>query len=210
MNPRPVIALLGVLTLLSGCMGDHKKTARPGGDEGPHLAVPFYADRRDQWGPAALASVLSYWNKPAAPAELRKEVHFPKQPGSLALDLKYAARARGLEAEMYTGGNLRMLKQDLDEGRPVIVLVNIGFGWLPVRSYMVVTGYNEWLRGVYAHFGPNKDFFLSYSQFEEDWKKAGGWFLRVSEKRPQPRTPPEPVAAGYRAAPSDGGPLSRD
>lgn len=193
--------LAAALFLLSGCAGHHRREARPGGDEGPRLTVPFFADRRDQWGPAALAGVLGYWRRPASPADLRREIHFPKQRGSTALDLRNAARARGLTAEMSTG-TLDSLKSELDAGRPVIVLVNTGFRLAPVRNFMVVTGYNEWLGGVYAHFGPNKDAFLKYSQFESDWQKGGRWVLLVSEPKAAPAEPVrvEPAPAPARTA----------
>lgn len=192
------------LVLLSGCAGDHRKDARPGGEEGPRLAVPFYPDRRDQWGPAALAGVLGYYGRPASPEDLRREIYFPKQRGSVALDLQNAARAHGLSARMSTG-TLRVLKRELDAGRPVIVLVNTGFRALPVRQFMVVTGYNDWLGGLYAHFGPNKDAFLKYSRFESDWEKAGHWVLLASDAKtapPKPEAsmtvPPAPARAAKR------------
>lgn len=198
MITRRALTFLGGLVFLAGCADDlagaHNRGRRPPGDEGPHLAVPFFPDRRDQWGPSALAGVLGFWGRPVTPEELRKEIHFPKQPRSVALDLKYAARARGLEAEMGTG-DLRLLKAELDAGRPVIVLLNIGARWAPVRSYQVVTGYNEWLGGVYVHFGPTKDFFISYSRFEKKWQNADRWFLRVSEKKPAAEPEPAPLAA---------------
>jgi ABC-type bacteriocin/lantibiotic exporter with double-glycine peptidase domain len=207
MKPRPVHALVAALALLAGCAGDHNRGARPGGDEGPHLAVPFFPDRRDQWGPASLASVLTFYGHPSTPEELRREIHFPKQPGSVALDVKYAVRARGLNAEMSTG-TLDVVKRELDGGRPVIVLFNTGFRWAPIRSYMVVTGYNEWLHGVYAHFGPNKDYFLHYRQFEKDWENAGRWILLVSAPGSAPAKPVmkaqvcEPARVERRARPA--------
>jgi hypothetical protein len=193
-------ASLCVVAVLSGCTsprleGDHKRTMRPPGDEGPHLAVPYFADRRDQWGPASLAGILSFWGKRVTPDDVRKEVHFPKQPGSVQLDLKYAARKHGLEAQMRNGGSLPWLKQQLDAGRPVLVLLDIGAKWAPVRSFTVVTGYNHWLHGVYAHFGPKKDFFISYKQFDEDWKRAGRWFLLVGPKEEEKNEPPAVAAA---------------
>ncbi len=186
MNPRHRLALFsGLILPLAGCAGDHNKGMRPSGNEGPRLAVPFYPDRRDQWGPASLAGVLTFWGHPVTAEDLRKEIYFPKQPGSVALDLKNAARARGLAAEMSTG-TLESLKKELDDGRPVIVQINTGFKYAPIRSFMVVSGYNDWLGGVYAHFGPNKDFFLKYRQFDTDWKKAGRWVLLVSDiKKPE-------------------------
>lgn len=186
---RNIVQALAAGLLLAGCAGDHRSGARAGGAEGPRLAVPFFPDRRDQWGPAALAGVLSYYGRPATPVELRREIYFPKQRGSVALDLQNAARAHGLSARMSTG-TMRVLKRELDAGRPVIVLVNTGFRFLPVRQYMVVTGYNEWLGGVYAHFGPNKDAFLKYSRFESDWEKAGHWVLLADDGKsaPEPRS----------------------
>lgn len=183
-----VHAFAGALILLSGCASEHRKGARPSGPEGPRLAVPFFPDRRDQWGPAALAGVLGFWGRPATPEELRREIYFPKQRGSVALDLRDAARAHGLSAEMTTG-TLETLKRELDGGRPAIVLVNTGFRLVPVRSFMVVTGYNEWLGGVYAHFGPNKDAFLPYRRFESDWAKAGRWILLASDGKAAPAKP---------------------
>jgi len=190
--------VLAVL-LLAGCAGDHRTDARPGSQEGPHLNVPFFADRRDQWGPAALASVLGFWGRAASPGELRREIYFPKQRRSVALDLRNAARAHGLGAEMATG-TLDVLKRELDAGRPVIVMINTGFKLVPVRSYMVVTGYNDWLGGVYAHFGPNKDAFLPYRRFEKDWDMGGRWILLVAENKPAPQ--PEVKAQASAPAPT--------
>lgn len=217
MNPRQRAGFAGgFFLLLAGCAGDHNKGMRPSGEEGPRLAVPFHADRRDQWGPASLAGILNFWGHPATAEGLRREIHFPKQRGSVALDLKNAARARGLAAEMSTG-TLESLKKELDAGRPVIVLVNTGFKYAPISSFMVVSGYNDWLGGVYAHFGPNKDYFLKYRQFDSDWKKAGRWILLVDKKKPEAKAeaaapveppivviscpPPPPPVRGVKRAP---------
>lgn len=218
MNPRHRLAVVsGLVLILAGCAGDHNKGMRKGGEEGPRMVVPFHSDRRDQWGPASLAGILNFWGHPATAEGLRKEIHFPKQPGSVALDLKNAARARGLAAEMSTG-TLESLKKELDAGRPVIVLVNTGFKYAPIRSFMVVSGYNDWLGGVYAHFGPNKDYFLKYRQFDMDWRKAGRWILLVSDqKKPEAKAeaptadappivviscpPPPPPVRGVKRAP---------
>lgn len=211
----PVVLLL----LFSGCAGDHNKGMRPGGEEGARLSVPFFADRRDQWGPAALASVLTFWGKPAEPDALRREIYFPKQRKSVALDLKNAARARGLAAEMATGGDLKALKAELDAGRPVIVFIDTGFKPVPVRSFMVVSGYDDWLGGVYAHFGPNKDQFLKYARFDSDWARTDRWWLRIAKRDPEAvkqaseasAAPPvlPPPAECRPAAPARGGGKAR-
>jgi hypothetical protein len=202
MRPAP----LAVLALLAACAAPHNTGARAGGKEGPRLSVPFFADRRDQWGPAALAGVLTFWGKPTEPEQLRREIYFPKQRGSTALDLRNAALARGLAAEM-SGGSLAVLRQELEAGRPVIVLVNDGVRLWPDEHFMVVTGYNDWLGGVYAHWGPHKDYFIRYRKFEKTWEKTGHWILFVSrpatvisEAQPAVLCPqPNPKRTGRRA-----------
>jgi len=179
---RWIIKLL-VLALLAACAAPHDTGPRKGGKEGPQLLVPFFADRRDQWGPAALSSVLSFWGRPTEPEELRREVHFPKQRGSTGLDLRDAALARGFSADM-SDGSLAMLRQELDAGRPVIVFVNDGVRIWPDEHFMVVTGYNDLLGGVYAHWGPHKYRFLRYKKFDKTWAKAGRWMLYVSKPAP--------------------------
>ncbi len=161
-----------VLSLLLGCA--HSPAAGPPSSGIPRLQVPFFPDGTDQCGPSALASVLGYWGKPAEPAELRREIYVPKLRGALPLDLLLAARAHGLKAEMSEGG-LDALKGELDAGRPVIAFVNLGFRFLPIGHFLVVTGYDG--RGVYAHSGKRKNEFLGYSEFDRMWEKTGRWTL---------------------------------
>lgn len=145
------------------------------------LGVPFYPDKTDQCGPSALASVLAFWGRPAEPRELKREIYVAKLGGSLPMDLLIAARARGLAAEM-SSGSLSRLKEDLDAGRPVVAFVNLGWRFLPIGHFMVVTGYDEERRGVYAHSGLKKDAFLSYGKFMKQWDRTGRWALVVAPK----------------------------
>lgn len=145
------------------------------------LGVPFYPDKTDQCGPSALASVLAFWGRPAEPAELKREIYLDKLGGSLPLDLALAARRRGLAAEM-TSGTLEGLKTQLDGGRPVIAFVNLGWSFLPIGHFLVVTGYDEEKRGFYAHSGTEKDSFVPYGRFRRQWERAGRWALIVAGK----------------------------
>src|SRR5207249_559104 len=109
MNARSILAVSSLLVLLDACSGLRPR-ARPG--EGKHLTVPYVSDRRQQWGPAALADVLSFWGRETELKDLRREVRFTGRPEDVALDLKNAARVRGLEAEMVRG-DLTTVKQEL-------------------------------------------------------------------------------------------------
>lgn len=140
------------------------------------LEVPFFPDKTDQCGPSALASVLAFWGRSADAGELRREVYEEKLKGSLPMDLLIAARAHGLDAEM-SNGSLSALKGDLDAGRPVIAFVNLGWRFLPIGHFLVVTGYDEKRGGVYAHSGLKRNSFLTYRKFMKQWERTGRWAL---------------------------------
>lgn len=142
------------------------------------LEVPFYPNRADQCGPSALASVLGYWGRHVEPGELKKEVYSTPLKGSLSIDLLLAARARGMRAEMFDG-SLARVKAELDAGHPLIAFVNLGFRRLPIRHFVVLTGYDDAWQTFYAHSGPNEDASVSYRKFSDTWEKTGRWTLLV-------------------------------
>ena len=147
------------------------------------LGVPFFPDKTDQCGPSALASLLSYWGRPADLADLRREIYLDKLGGALPMDLLIAARAHGLAATM-SSGSLEALKADLDAGRPVVAFVNLGLKLVPIGHFLVVTGYDEARGGIYAHTGAEKNSFIPYARFRKQWERTGRWTLVASGKAP--------------------------
>lgn len=140
--------------------------------------MPFYANTSDQCGPAALASVLSFWGARADPAALRPELYRRSLGGSLPVDLTLAARRRGFRAEMYQG-SLEDLRRRIDQGRPVLAFLNVWLRHLPQGHFVVVTGYDDARGGVYVHDGRRRDRFLRYSRLESAWSKTRRWTLIV-------------------------------
>lgn len=171
---RLALACAG-LALGAGCA---HRTA-PAARDAPRLEVPFFPDGADQCGPSALASVLGYWGRHAQPDDLRREIYQPKLKGTLPVDLLLAARERGLKAEM-SDGDLKALKGEIDAGRPVIAFVNLGFSFLPIGHFLVVTGYDDARGGVIAHSGRRRNEFFSYGRFQRIWERAGRWTLMAS------------------------------
>jgi len=169
---RRFLACAG-LALMTGCAQRRAASAYP------RLEVPFFSDGADQCGPAVLASVLRYWGRPAEPADLRRELYQAKLKGTLSLDLLLAARAHGLEAEM-SKGTLALVKAEIDSGRPVIAFVNLGFSFLPIGHFLVVTGYDDERGGLFAHSGKKRDEFVSYARFQQAWERTGRWTLVAS------------------------------
>ena len=70
------------------------------------------------------------------------------------MDLLLAARAHGMRAEIFNG-SLSQVKDELDSGHPLIAFVNYGFQVLPIGHFMVLTGYDDGRRSLYARFVPN-------------------------------------------------------
>jgi hypothetical protein len=96
----------------------------------------------------------------------------------LPVDLQLAAQARGMSSEMLEGG-LPQLKRELDAGHPVIAFVNRGFRFLPVGHFMVVTGYDDGSRSVYAHSGMKKNEPIPYETFLKLWNRTDQWALLI-------------------------------
>jgi len=142
------------------------------------LEVPFFPDDTDQCGPSALASVLGFWGKPSAAAELREEIYREKLRGALTVDMLLAAQSRGLSAEM-ENGTLAQVKSELEAGRPVIAFVNMGFRFYPIGHYLVITGYDDARSVLLAHSGTRRDRLISYAKFDRLWEKTNRWSLFI-------------------------------
>lgn len=172
---RPLF-LLVVVGLLSGCASSYKSRAPEG--RGVRLEVPFFPDATDQCGPSALASLLGYWDRPALPSELRAEIYRANLKGALTVDMLLAAKRRGLSAEM-VDGSVAFAKAELDEGRPVLVFVNLGLRVVPIGHYLVLTGYDENRRSFFAHSGKRRDLAISYAKLDGQWEKTNRWTLKI-------------------------------
>lgn len=149
-----------------------------------HFIVPFFPDNTDQCGPAALASILTYWGIPSDPRTLRDEIYLRRIRGTLSIDLLLAAQSRGLQAEG-TSGTLHRLKTELAAGRPVIALLNLGWIIYPQGHYVVLTGYDDQRQGVYLHSGSVRDAFVPYPLFLAKWEKTGRWMIQARPLKPQ-------------------------
>ena len=146
----------------------------PGGEV--LLEVPFFPDKTNQCGPSALAGVLSFWGKPADPAKLREEMYLDKLKGTLPMDLLLTAKAHGLKTQMVRG-DLDILRSELKQGRPVLILLNQGFNSLPVDHYVIVTGFHDDRKGLYMHSADEENVFVPYKKILRQWEKTDYWTL---------------------------------
>ena len=138
--------------------------------------VPFFPQETYQCGPASLAGVLSYWGVNVFPEIIAAEIYSRSAKGTLNLDMVLYAQDKGLHVTR-SMGNIKYLKENVDLGYPVIVMVDYGF-WVYQRNhFMVVVGYNK--NGVIANSGRNQLKFIREEDFLIAWERTDFWTLLI-------------------------------
>jgi tetratricopeptide (TPR) repeat protein len=140
-------------------------------------AVPFYAQKKYQCGPAALAMVLQWSGIPITPDDLVPAVYTPGRKGSLQLELISAARRHDRLA--YSIQGISCLIREVAAGRPVVVLQNLGLSWLPRWHYAVVIGYDLNSQFIVLHTGDRAARQVGLRTFLKTWQRADQWGLSI-------------------------------
>lgn len=138
--------------------------------------VPFVKQETLQCGPAALSSVFAFYGAPMDQDAISEAVYSDKLKGTLISDLENFAQARGFKTTLGQG-TVEELKRFVDEGKPVIVPVDMGIWLISKPHYLLVLGYGE--AGFTAHSGYEASEFYPYSTFQRLWDKTGRTFLVV-------------------------------
>jgi len=178
-----------LLVLLGGC-DTHGALIEPSA----HRAVvelsdtPFFPQRTHQCGPAALATALGASRVDVTPDELEPLVYLPKKYGSLQIEMLAAPRKYGrltytLEPE------LDAVLDELDAGRPVLVLHNYGVPFLPRWHYAVVVGYDPKRATLILRSGTTQRLVLSAGNFMRAWDNGGRWAMVVLRPGELPANP---------------------
>lgn len=164
------------LTSLAGCATLPAGFAPPPG-QGRVEGVPFHAQEDLQCGPASLAMVLNHLGDPVSPEEISRALFRPDLRGAVSLDLALYPRGRGFASRFFRGSE-KDVAAAVDAGRPLLVMVDEGFGGIRVLHYMVVTGYDA--QGVVANSGRSQGLRLGWAEFLSAWDGADRWALLVS------------------------------
>lgn len=151
----------------------------------------FYSQTTDQCGPAALATALNAAGVPVAPEELATRIYIPDRNGSLQIELLATTRSYG-RIPYPVQPDVVALLSEIQAGRPVLVLQNLGLRFAPVWHYAVVVGYLPDENRFVLRSGEHKRHLTKTSRFLRTWRRAESWGIVV--------LPPGTLPAGNDAA----------
>jgi tetratricopeptide (TPR) repeat protein len=138
--------------------------------------TPFFPQEEFQCGPAALATVLRASGVEVQPDELAPQVYLPKRHGSLQAELIAATRRQGRLAYLLPGDGQALLSE-LDAGRPVLLLQNLGVKQIPIWHYAVLVGYDADRNVALLRSGRRERLEMRWQHFARSWHDAGRWAM---------------------------------
>jgi hypothetical protein len=142
--------------------------------------TPFYPQERYQCGPAALTTVLVQSGAGASLETVVEKVYLPGRQGSLQFELLAAARTEG-RLPYQVDGTLQALLRELEAGRPVLVLQNLGVAAIPRWHYAVVIGIDAERGEVVLRSGTDKRRVTPIRTFLHTWRRGSYWGMVVLE-----------------------------
>ena len=138
--------------------------------------TPYFPQQEYQCGPAALATVLGASGVAVQPDALAPQVYLPKRHGSLQAELIGAARRHGRLAYVLPETGDALLAE-LAEGRPVLLLQNLGVRQIPIWHYSVLVGYDTDRNVALLRSGRRERLEMRWQRFARSWHDAGRWAM---------------------------------
>jgi ABC-type bacteriocin/lantibiotic exporter with double-glycine peptidase domain len=162
----------------AGCAGKDFAGIRPGLETRGHYieGVPFFKQSESTCGPAALASVMSYWGSSADLDRITRKIFLPKLGGTLPMDMESYAKEQGFTT-VSSIGTLKELKAYVRQGIPVICLLDLGFSLYHQPHYITMIGFDDDNQVIICHDGRTQDRLITYDAFQREWGRAGRWML---------------------------------
>ena len=152
------------------------------------IQTPFYPQVTDQCGPSALAAILNSSGVTVTPEALKLRIYIPGRQGSLQIELLAATRGYG-RMPYLIDTDISALLGEVRDGRPVLVLQNLGSKLAPIWHYAVVVGYLADERRFILRSGDQKRQVTSASRFIRTWQRAGYWGVLALQPGEMPASP---------------------
>ena len=158
--------------------------------------TPFYPQERYQCGPAALTTVLVQSGAEVSLETIVNKVYLPGRQGSLQVELLAATRTEG-RLPYVIDGSLAAIWRELERGRPVLVLQNLGVAAMPRWHYAVVVGIDAERGDVVLRSGTDRRRVTSSDTFLRTWRRGDYWGMVVL---PPGELPADPDRSRYLEA----------
>ncbi len=152
--------------------------------------VPFFPQTQYHCGPAALATLLVRSGVQTTPEAVSPYLYVPDRHGSLQAEMVAANRRFGRVPYLLDGG-LEAVVAEIDAGRPVVVLQNLGVSWYPRWHYAVVIGYDGPRDEILLRSGVTERYVVERARFIRTWRRAAFWAMVVLRPGELPARPDE-------------------
>ena len=138
--------------------------------------TPFIAQERYQCGPASLAMLLQQSGVDVSADDLVAQVYLPERKGSLQAEMLATGR-RYQRIPYQIDPGIAALTAELQAGRPVLVLQNLGLRSSPVWHYAVVIGYSVEGDLLILRSGTHERQLMPGWLFIRTWRSAAYWAM---------------------------------
>lgn len=173
-----IVLALFVSGGLAACVSLPLEVSQYGDSASPiELAdTPFFPQERFRCGPAALMTVLTDSGVETTLDSIIERVYLPGRQGSLRTELVATTRASG-RIPYEIDSSLSAIFGELNAGRPVLVLQNLGVGWMPRWHYAVVVGVDPTEGTITLRSGTDRRRITRTKTFLRTWRRSEYWGL---------------------------------
>lgn len=167
----PVVNTVSLSTQAAGAPAQTKQVDVYADGTVALTGLPWFNQGNDRTcAQANIASIMNYWGISTTYPKVVAEMNPMNLPTDV-INVTTYLRQKGLNAQDYREATINYLKQQINEGKPTLVLLD--FGDLSSEHYVTVKGYNDTTGKILYNDpveGPNM--LLDYDTFQQLWGNA--------------------------------------